>query len=194
MIESNTRRAPPSPRGPTRPAAERVHFDIDPMWLDFGPDDPLEAEQWINACARCGATPQLRFESTAHVVRCGCGALGTPGRLAFTAAFNWNKSELSVHPDYRDLPFFQLGELGIEDARAKLVTVRDYLVLQKRRCEAEVRARRTVGHRYFQRIKAYLAWSIYALGLVKEAELRRDAASPGAAVPPRAAPPRNDTH
>ena len=181
MIDRTTRRASQSARTqhpPTRPAPP-LRIDIDPMWLDFGPDDPLDADQWINPCARCGRVPALRFEGSAHVVRCACGAQATPGRLAFTAAFNWNKSEASVHPHYRDLPFFQLDTLGIGDARIKLVTIRDYLELQKRRCEQEIRARRTVGHRYFQRIKAYLAWTIYALGLVKEAELGagRDAAA-----------------
>jgi hypothetical protein len=145
-------------------------IDIDPDWLDFGPDDPLEAGRWINRCARCECEPALVFEGQAHVVRCACGASGTAGRLPSVAAINWNKSPASIHPDYRELPFFALHDLDITDARAKLVCVRDYLVEQKRRCEQRIRLREPVGHRYFQRIRAYLAWSIYALGLLKEAE------------------------
>jgi hypothetical protein len=160
---------------PTPPAARRAHvvaheIDIDPDWLDFGPDDPLDAGRWINRCARCEREPTLCFEGQAHVVRCACGATGTAGRLPSVAAINWNKSPASIHPDYRELPFFALHDLDIADARAKLVCVRDYLVEQKRRCEQRIRLREPVGHRYFQRIRAYVAWSIYALGLVKEAE------------------------
>ncbi|MFC0676764.1 hypothetical protein ACFFGH_02705 [Lysobacter korlensis] len=154
---------------PVRSRPRRI--DIDPLWLDFGPDDPLEAERWLNDCAACGASPSLVFEQQAHQVRCACGASATPGKLPFTAAFNWNKSPGSKHPPYQALPFFQLEALDIDDARVKLNTIRDYLVEQKRHCESEIRARRDVGHRYFQRIKAYLAWSIYALGLVREQEL-----------------------
>lgn len=146
-------------------------IDIDPDWLDFGPDDPLDAGRWINRCMRCEGLPRLEFEGQAHVVRCACGAAGTPGRLAAVAAVNWNKSPASIHPDYRELPFFMLHDLDIHEAREKLVVVREYLVEQKRRCELRVRLREPVGHRYFQRIRAYLTWSIYALGLVKEAEL-----------------------
>jgi hypothetical protein len=171
---------------PVRSRPRRV--EIDPLWLDFGPDDPLEAEHWLNDCAGCGAAPSLVYEQQAHQVRCACGASATPGKLPFTAAFNWNKAPTSLHPAYQALAFFQLEGLDIAEARSKLNTIRDYLVEQKRHCESEIRARRNVGHRYFQRIKAYLAWSIYALGLVREQELaqqdvhaERDAAAGHAA-------------
>lgn len=153
-----------------RPRGVAHDIDIAPEWLDFGPDDPLEAERWINRCASCGALPVLRFEGQAHVVRCACGAAGAAGRLPAVAAVNWNKSPASIHPSYRELPFFDLHDLSIPAARAKLVTVREYLEEQKRRCEQRIRLREPVGHRYFQRIRAYLALSIYALGLLKEAE------------------------
>lgn len=156
-------------QAPVRSRPRRV--EIDPLWLDFGPDDPLEAERWLNDCAGCGQPPSMVFEQQAHQVRCACGASATPGKLPFTAAFNWNKAPVSKHPDYQALPFFQLEGLEIAEARTKLNTIREYLVEQKRHCEREIRARRDVGHRYFQRIKAYLAWSIYALGLVREHEL-----------------------
>lgn len=171
-----------SPNRPLRRARIVEHeVDIDPDWLDFGPEDPLDAARWINRCARCEATPELRFEGQAHVVRCACGNAGTAGRLASVAAINWNKSPASIHPDYRTLPFFALDGLDVPAAREKLNTVRDYLVEQKRRCEQRIRLREPVGHRYFQRIRAYLAWSIYALGLVKEAELAQAAAARPAA-------------
>lgn len=94
--------------------------------------------------------------------------------MAAVAACNWNKSPLSLHPSYRDIPFFGLAGLDIDEARTKLVVIRDYLEEQKRRCELRIRAREPVGHRYFQRMRAYLAWSIYALGLVREAELEQE--------------------
>ena len=144
--------------------------DIDPSWLDFGPDDPLEAERWINDCAACGHAPTLAFADLRWQVRCDCGQCGTPGQLAAIAAVNWNKSPLSRHPAYDTLPFFGLAGLSIPKARGKLIRVRDYLEEQKRRCERRIRAREPFGHRYFQRIRAYLAWAIYAQGLLREAE------------------------
>ncbi|WP_189456296.1 hypothetical protein [Cognatilysobacter bugurensis] len=172
----------PTSNRPLRQARIVEHeIDIHPDWLDFGPEDPLDAGRWINRCARCKAQPELRFEGQAHAVRCACGNAGTAGRLASVAAINWNKSPASIHPDYRTLPFFALDGLDVPAAREKLNTVRDYLVEQKRRCEQRIRLREPVGHRYFQRIRAYLAWSIYALGLVKEAELAQDAAARQAA-------------
>ena len=145
--------------------------DIPSHWLDFGPDDPLESEGWINACASCDARPALAFVDLRWQVRCGCGQAGTQAQLAAVAVVNWNKSPLSRHPSYRELPFFDLGGLALPQARAKLIAVREYLEEQKRRCERRIRARENFGHRYHQRIRAYLAWAIYAQGLVKEAEL-----------------------
>lgn len=155
----------------THPAdpADR-HVEIPSQWLDFGPDDPLEAERWINPCAACGAQPSLGLIDLRWQVRCACGRCGTQAQLAAIAAVNWNKSPLSRHPHYRDLPFFGLRGLTVPQARAKLITVREYLEEQKRRCERRIRARENFGHRYHQRIRAYLAWAIYAQGLVKEAE------------------------
>jgi hypothetical protein len=153
--------------------ASAIHdrvVEIDPTWLDFGPDDPLEAERWINACAACGDAPVLAFVGLRWQVRCNCGQCGTPGQLAAIAAVNWNKSPLSLHPRYDALPFFGLQGLSIPKAREKLISVREYLEEQKRRCERRLRAREPFGHRYFQRIRAYLAWAIYAQGLLREAE------------------------
>lgn len=181
MHDYRSSTAPATTPPPRRARIVEHEIDIDPDWLDFGPDDPLDAARWINACARCGAAPSLRLEGQAHVVRCACGNAGTAGRLASVAAINWNKSPASIHPDYRTLPFFSLDGLDVPAAREKLNTVREYLVEQKRRCEQRIRLREPVGHRYFQRIRAYLAWSIYALGLVKEAELAQAAAARTAA-------------
>ncbi|HEY4583850.1 MAG TPA: hypothetical protein VIG88_13470 [Lysobacter sp.] len=154
------------------PSTHDRFVDIDPAWLDFGPDDPLEAGRWINDCAGCGRAPTLAMGGLRWQVRCGCRQAGTPGQLAAIAAVNWNKSPLSRHPAYDALPFFALDGLGIPAARAKLIRIREYLEEQKRRCERRIRAREDFGHRYFQRVRAYLAWAIYAQGLVREAETR----------------------
>lgn len=150
------------------PADRRI--DIPSQWLDFGPDDPLEAGQWLNPCMACGGAPALAFVDTRWQVRCACGQCGGPAQLPATAEVNWNKSPLSRHPHYRELPFFDLRGLTVPQARAKLGAVREYLEEQKRRCERRIRARENFGHRYFQRIRAYLAWAIYAQGVVKETE------------------------
>jgi hypothetical protein len=163
---------------PTFPADR--HVDIDPAWLDFGPDDPLECDGWVNPCAACGDAATLRFEALRWQVRCDCGQQGVPAQLAAIAVVNWNKSPLSRHPHYRDLPFFALGSLTVPQARAKLIVVREYLEEQKRRCERRIRARENFGHRYYQRIRAYLAWAIYAQGLVREVENMLMAGAQGA--------------
>ena len=146
------------------------HIEIPPQWLDFGPDDPLDAARWLNPCVACDAVPALEFVEMRWQVRCACGQGGGPAQLAATAAVNWNKAPLSRHPHYRELPFFDLRALTVPQARAKLVVVREYLEEQKRRCERRIRARENFGHRYYQRIRAYLAWAIYAQGVVKEVE------------------------
>lgn len=146
------------------------HVEIDPAWLDFGPDDPLECEAWVNDCAACGEAATLGFEALRWQVKCGCGQQGVPAQLAAIAVVNWNKSPLSRHPHYRELPFFALQGMTVPQARAKLIVVREYLEEQKRRCERRIRARENFGHRYHQRIRAYLAWAIYAQGLVREVE------------------------
>ncbi|GGZ67703.1 hypothetical protein GCM10008101_22460 [Lysobacter xinjiangensis] len=155
-----------------QPTPDDRFIDIDPSWLDFGPDDPLDAQRWLNACADCGGAPSLAMNELRWQVRCDCGRAGTPGQLAAIAAVNWNKSPLSLHPAFGELPFFALDGLSIPAARAKLIRIREYLEEQKRRCERRIRARENFGHRYFQRIRAYLAWAIYAQGLVREAETR----------------------
>lgn len=147
-----------------------VDVDIDPSWLDFGPDDPLDAARWINPCANCSAQPSLSFNGRHHVVRCGCGAQGQPGSFPAIAALNWNKSPRSIRPPYKDLPFFSLGNLSIEDARTKLVRIREYLEEQRRRCEWRIEQRIGTGHRYHQRVRAYLLWTVYGLSLLKEQE------------------------
>ena len=155
-----------------RPHPHDRHVEIDPAWLDFGPDDPLDADRWLNDCAACGQPPTLSLNALRWQVACTCGACGTPGQLAAIAAVNWNKSPLSRHPSFEALPFFDLDGMTIPAARAKLVRIREYLEEQKRRCERRIRAREPFGHRYFQRVRAYLAWAIYAQGLVREAEHR----------------------
>lgn len=116
--------------------------------------------------------PKLRMTGTSHVVHCECcGAKGTPGRLAFQAVINWNKAPISRHPHFTTIPFFGLAGLSCEDARQKLNLLRAHLEERKRTVELRVRSGVGAGVRYEQRIRAYLAWAIYAQGLVKEAEL-----------------------
>lgn len=168
----------------TRPAEHDDQEADRPLpddWLDYGPEDPLDCERWLNPCAGCGQIPAMSFERAAHVVRCACGAVATAGKLPFQAVINWNKSPLSRHPSYQDLPFFYLQGLGIEEAREKLVRLREHLEIRKRVSEERQRRRQGIGHRYLQRLKAYLAWAIYGLGLVKEAELTAEQSRQAAA-------------
>lgn len=154
---------------PQLPDAPFTDVAIDAEWLDFGADDPLDADRWINACLHCRQVPTLAFNGKGYQVCCVCGAEGAPSGVAAIAAVNWNKSPRSAHPSYRDLPFFGLATLSPASAHSKLATIRAYLEEQKRRCEWRTRHRIGTGHRYHQRIRVYLVWSIYAQGLVKEA-------------------------
>jgi len=156
-----------------------VDVAIDPSWLDFGPHDPLDAENWINPCAACGAAPTLQFNGKSHVVLCCCGAEGHPGTFPSIAAVNWNKSPRSAHPRFQDLPFFHLQDLSVDEARAKLLAIRAYLEEQRRRCEWRIKERIGTGHRYHQRVRAYLLWAVYAQSLLKE-----QAAAPAPSLTP----------
>ena len=54
-------------------------IDIDPSWLDFGADDPLDAQCWLNACADCGGAPSLAMNELRWQVRCDCGRAAAVG-------------------------------------------------------------------------------------------------------------------
>ncbi|MGH8463074.1 MAG: hypothetical protein ACRER5_02940 [Pseudomonas sp.] len=142
-------------------------------WLDYGPEDPLEADQWINPCVECGRLPAPFATGTLVVVQCQCGAQAPGAHMRWQAIMNWNKSPLAKHPEWNAIPFFFLSDLDVEAARTKLQALREHLEL---RANLEG-MRRVVGFRvggdYLQRLKAYLAWCHYAQSLLNRASPRK---------------------
>lgn len=146
-------------------------------WFDYGPDDPLDAHRWLNACAACNATPSLTLlnllKSPRWRVLCACGAISDICRTPWSAAFAWNKSRKSVHPSWRSLPFFGLGDLDEAQANAKLSAICAHLSAQRDTARDRLRLARLgqcnpPGRKFEQRLQAYQHWALYALALLNE--------------------------
>lgn len=138
-------------------------------WLDYGADDPLECLRWINPCVACSSVPEPVAAGRVFVVRCACGAKALGARMRWQAILNWNKSPLAVHPPWDSLPFFFLGGLDLQAARAKLGALREHLELRANLAGMQRVMGLGVGSRFLQRLKAYLGWCIYAQSLVGRA-------------------------
>jgi hypothetical protein len=106
-------------------------------------------------------------------VRCACGAEGQIGKHDWRAVLDWNKSPLSENPDYRTLPLFRLGNLDLDQARERLIGIRRDLELRSKEAGLRRDLGEAVGRAYQQRLQAFLAWCIYAQGLVKLATADR---------------------
>lgn len=173
------------------------HYDATPTHY-YGEFDPIEeSHKHVNACSTCSSTnvfchhdlptidqvPGAQNSGTinawrpkkSHFVACAiCGARGRAAKTPWQAILEWNKSRQSIHPAYTDLPLFGLRSLDRSGAQERLTGIRRDLELRAK----EAGLRRTLGHtrtnqNHIDRMKAYLAWCIYAQGLVKESVLPR---------------------
>lgn len=98
-----------------------------------------------------------------------CSTKGRAAKTAWQSVLEWNKSPCSTHPSYRTLPLFGLRPLEPAAAKERLIGIRHDLELRSK----EAGLRRDLGltrtnRQYLERMKAYLAWCIYAQALVKE--------------------------
>ena len=155
----------------------------------YGTADPIEAaHQNINPCVcgnqqvTCiydfpllpsqlpGANNGTRPKKTkSYFVVCPrCGRAGRALRKPWLAILDWNKSKLSEKPDYTTIPFFFLEHLSPQEAKEQLILIRTDLELRIK--EAKLRrqlGRTNTNKKYIEKLKAYLAWCIYAQSLIK---------------------------
>lgn len=137
-------------------------------WCDYGTDDPIgDAERLCNPCAACDAIPQLIGNGTTWSATCACGVHAPSARMRWQAWLQWNRSPLSVDPNWHALPFFYLESLDPQEARRKLTQLRQHLELRAHLEGARRVCGDNVGAGYLQRLKAYHGWCCYAQELLK---------------------------
>lgn len=150
-----------------------------PDWFDYGEIDPLSRDDaLVMACGSCGVKPEVKTDGERYQVVCSCGSWAEPARVVWQAKMNWNTSPYASSPDWRELPFFWLSDLDPEQARERLKILRDHLQLRAdlmglRRVSVQER----VGGRFLQRLKAYRAWAMFGLVLMKQQEGRSEPAA-----------------
>ncbi len=139
----------------------------------YGRFDVLEkTEEYINPCI-CGAKPLLKGTRSGNSVRwqvvCPkCGRTAEGSKKKWQAVINWNKAPVSKMPHWKRLPIFGLWRFRtVEEAGEYLKEVRT--VLENRLKEAKSRLKEgiPVGRKYEERLRAFLAWTIYAQGVAK---------------------------
>ena len=149
-------------------------------WCDYGSDDPVgDAPHQANACAQCGNYPELLGDGTTWTASCACGAVAPSARMRWQAWLQWNRSPLSVDPEWRELPYFFLSGLSAEDARHKLARLREHLELRANLEGARRVCGYSVGAGYLQRLKAYHGWCCYAQEVLKRQTACGAGARPG---------------
>jgi hypothetical protein len=156
---------------------------------NYGEFDPIaETRNHINPCI-CGSggnlindTPaltQLRgaganaFSVPRWFISCDhCRIKGPAARNSWQAILDWNRGHLSKKNSYKSLPLFGLKPLSIDQAHDRLISIRTDLELRIK--EAKIKRNdQTVpdkdkpGGRYVAKMRAYLAWAIYAQALLK---------------------------
>lgn len=98
-------------------------------------------------------------------IRCNCcGQCGLACKKNWQAVIEWNKSPLSTKPLYQQFPIFGLNDLNKADAKEKLILIR--LDLEQRK-KQKIAQRERLYNDHYERLKAFLAWTIYAQTVVK---------------------------
>jgi hypothetical protein len=156
---------------------------------NYGEFDPIaQTRDHINLC-HCGkpgvlandapsptprrATPAVEPSASYWYVYCqSCQTNGPATRNNWQAILDWNRGPLSKKPSYGDLPLFGLAPLTPEEALARLNSIRLDLELRikearHKRDDKTIPEKDKPGGRYVARMRAYLAWAIYAQTLLK---------------------------
>jgi len=136
----------------------------------YGNFDPLiETKDYINRC-QCGGFPVLSRYKNRYYIYCPvCGYRSKGNRKAYLAILEYNKSPNSIHPSYRELPVFNLHNIPIKEARDLLKQIRQDLEIRKNIAGLRRQLKETTtNQKYIDRLKAFLAWCIYAQTLIKE--------------------------
>lgn len=111
-----------------------------------------------------------------YFVKCvECGKAGLAAKQNWRAILQWNKSPNSIHPDYKELPLFGLRLLDCDEAKVRLNGIRHDLELRSSKAGLQLDlSQDTTKRGYIERMKAYLAWCIYAQALVSESMKERN--------------------
>jgi len=152
----------------------------------YGVFDPItQSIEHIAPCAKCGnqratciydlprksQVPGLvdqtiqQLYRRAYFVSCPeCSAVGLAAKKQWQAVIAWNKSPSSIKHSLSQFPVFGINELDRSEAKQRLKHIRSDLELRKKE-------RLTQGDRlynnHYEKLRAFLAWSIYAQTVVK---------------------------
>lgn len=152
----------------------------------YGIFDPLsQSTDYIAKCAHCvDEAAQCYYEipkpeqlpglvnkdplqicKKSYFVRCNrCGRTGLACKKNWQAVIEWNKSPLSQKFPYQQFPIFGLRRLTKEQAKEKLVAIRQDLEGRKKQ---KIALKERLYNDHYERLKAFLAWTIYAQTIVK---------------------------
>lgn len=162
---------------------------------NYGEFDPIaQTRDYINLC-NCGKPGVLVNDIPApiprrvkpiveplapywHVYCQSCQVDGPATRNHWQAILDWNRGPLSKKPPYGDLPLFGLGLLTPEQALTRLNSIRLDLELRikearHKRYDKTIPDKDKPGGRYVAKMRAYLAWAIYAQMLLKIEEMKK---------------------
>ena len=152
----------------------------------YGIFDPLsESTDYIAKCANCIdnqaqccyelPTPEQlpglvnkspgKILKKSYFIRCNsCGQTGLACKKNWQAVIEWNKSPLSQKFPYQQFPIFGLRQLTKVEAKEKLVEIRQDLESRKKQ---KIAQKERLYNDHYERLKAFLAWTIYAQTIVK---------------------------
>lgn len=152
----------------------------------YGLFDPItQSIEHISPCANCQSTqtscvydlpkksqlPGLinkevkQLYRRAYFVRCDeCDSVGLATKKQWQAVIEWNKSPKSIKQPLAQFPLFGIAQLNKAQAKVRLNEIR--LDLEQRKKTRVDRGDRLYNNNY-EKIRAFLAWSIYAQTVVK---------------------------
>lgn len=151
-------------------------------WRDYGPLDPLHDHRVAaNACAACNSTEHLSIieseqDAKQWVVCCANCNRQSPQRYEkWRAWVAWNRSDASVTPPWRELPYFFLSGLDASIALDKMDKIYHRLNVTTNQAKLEYKINRGRSRSFHMRLEAYRKWAKYALRLIKS-DIRNTAA------------------
>lgn len=159
--------------------ASDLHYEMTPTRF-YGDADPYrQALELLFPCV-CGTSPILVCEERSRdfgrprpymLVRCpACGNEGTPRKEGWEAIVSWNRSAAATKPALAGFPFFGITFLSPDQARDRLLSIRNDLELRRKQASLESILGLEVGRAYYERLCAYLEWVQVAFAVVTAAE------------------------
>lgn len=152
----------------------------------YGVFDPVtQSTDHIAPCAQCSCpntqciydlpqTTQLpglsnkdvvQLQRRAYFVRCPqCDSVGLAAKKQWQAVIEWNKSPKAAKQSLNQFPLFGISHLDKLAAKHRLNDIR--CDLEQRKKSHQLNARQ-MHNNHYEKIRAFLAWSIYAQTVVK---------------------------